>query len=210
MKKPASGISCRWCCTAPASTPWNFPTAMPCAARSPNARPRSSSTILARFRRRHRLGGRARQERFHRRGAADEHARRGRARSRQEHRHPAQAQHAAGAQEAVRDRSDRQSAAGSQARPAAERGLAHRADEALNNNWIEFWYQPKIDMRKRRLAGAEAYARARHPQHGIVLPASFMPNAKEDAVARLSELALNSALKAGFRSRTSASICGSR
>ncbi len=53
-------------------------------------------------------------------------------------------------------------------------------------------------MRKRRLAGAEAYARARHPQHGIVLPASFMPDAKEDAVARLSELALNSALKAGL------------
>ena len=71
-------------------------------------------------------------------------------------------------------------------------------DDALNNNWIEFWYQPKIDMRKRRLAGAEAYARARHPQHGIVLPASFMPNAKEDSVTRLSELALTSALKAGL------------
>ena len=40
--------------------------------------------------------------------------------------------------------------------------------------------------------------RARHPQHGIVLPASFMPGAKEDAVARLSELALTGALKAGL------------
>ncbi|MGH6682330.1 MAG: EAL domain-containing response regulator [Pseudolabrys sp.] len=71
-------------------------------------------------------------------------------------------------------------------------------EEALDNNWIEFWYQPKIDMRKKRLAGAEAYARARHPQHGVVLPAAFMPGAKEEAVARLSELALNSALKAGL------------
>lgn len=70
-------------------------------------------------------------------------------------------------------------------------------EEALKNNWIEFWYQPKIDMRKRRLAGAEAYARVRHPQHGVVLPASFMPGAKDDAVARLSELALSGALKAG-------------
>jgi EAL domain-containing protein (putative c-di-GMP-specific phosphodiesterase class I) len=71
-------------------------------------------------------------------------------------------------------------------------------DEALTNNWIEFWYQPKIDMRKKRLAGAEAYARARHPQYGILLPGAFMPNAKEDAVAKLSHLALNNALKAGL------------
>jgi len=70
-------------------------------------------------------------------------------------------------------------------------------DEALNNKWIEFWYQPKIDMRKKRLAGAEAYARARHPQHGILLPGSFMPGAKDDSVAKLSELALISVLKAG-------------
>ena len=71
-------------------------------------------------------------------------------------------------------------------------------DEALDNNWIEFWYQPKIDLRKKQLAGAEAYARARHPQHGIVLPGAFMPGAKEASVARLSELALTSALKAGL------------
>jgi EAL domain-containing protein (putative c-di-GMP-specific phosphodiesterase class I) len=71
-------------------------------------------------------------------------------------------------------------------------------DEALNNKWVEFWYQPKIDMRKKRLAGAEAYARVQHPQHGIVLPGAFMPGAKDDAIARLSELALDSALKAGL------------
>ncbi len=71
-------------------------------------------------------------------------------------------------------------------------------DEALNNKWIEFWYQPKIDLRKKRLAGAEAYARARHPQHGIVLPGAFMPGASEASIVKLSELALASALKAGL------------
>ena len=71
-------------------------------------------------------------------------------------------------------------------------------DEAINSKWIEFWYQPKIDLRKKRLAGAEAYARARHPQHGIVLPGAFMPGAKDGAVAKLSELALASVLKAGL------------
>ncbi len=35
-------------------------------------------------------------------------------------------------------------------------------DEALSNKWIEFWYQPKIDLRKKQLVGAEAFARARH------------------------------------------------
>ncbi|MGI8526237.1 MAG: EAL domain-containing protein [Pseudolabrys sp.] len=69
--------------------------------------------------------------------------------------------------------------------------------EALSNNWIEFWYQPKIDLRKKQLTGAEAFARARHPQHGIVLPAAFLPEASEADLLKLSELAVASALKGG-------------
>lgn len=68
--------------------------------------------------------------------------------------------------------------------------------EAFKNNWIEFWYQPKIDLRKKRLAGAEAFARARHPQFGILSPAAFMPGATEAELVALAELALVSALKA--------------
>src|ERR1019366_1026802 len=71
-------------------------------------------------------------------------------------------------------------------------------DDAIKNKWIEFWYQPKINLRKKQLGGAEAYARARHPQHGIVLPSAFMPSAPEPALLKLSELALDSALKAGL------------
>ncbi len=79
--------------------------------------------------------------------------------------------------------------------PAA---VAARLDllEALNSNWIEFWYQPKIDLRKRRLAGAEAFVRARHPQHGIVMPDTFLPGAADASLVKLSELALVTALKA--------------
>ena len=72
-------------------------------------------------------------------------------------------------------------------------------DEALASKWIEFWYQPKIELRKKRLAGAEAYARARHPQHGIVLPSAFMPGAQEPALVKLGEHALNSALTTAAR-----------
>ena len=32
-------------------------------------------------------------------------------------------------------------------------------DEALANGWVEFWYQPKIDLGKRQIAGVETFAR---------------------------------------------------
>ena len=70
-------------------------------------------------------------------------------------------------------------------------------DEAVRNNWIEFWYQPKIDLRKKQLAGAEAYARARHPQHGLALPDAFLPGAQEAALIKLGEMSLTNALQAG-------------
>ena len=69
--------------------------------------------------------------------------------------------------------------------------------EALRNNWVEFWYQPKIALKKKQLSGAEAFARVRHPQHGVLSPGSFMPNASEAALLALSEYGLISALKAG-------------
>jgi EAL domain-containing protein (putative c-di-GMP-specific phosphodiesterase class I) len=71
-------------------------------------------------------------------------------------------------------------------------------DEALRQGWIEFWYQPKIDLRKKQLAGVEAFARTRHPQYGVLAPAAFMPGATEPELQTLSELALTSALKASL------------
>jgi EAL domain-containing protein (putative c-di-GMP-specific phosphodiesterase class I) len=68
-------------------------------------------------------------------------------------------------------------------------------DEALQNNWIEFWYQPKIDLRRKRLAGVETYARARHPEHGVLQPACFMAGAEKDCLLALSELALRNSLR---------------
>ena len=70
--------------------------------------------------------------------------------------------------------------------------------EALKNNWVEFWYQPKVDLRRKQLAGAEAFARVCHPQHGVLKPASFMPGADAASVLTLAERALVSALKSGL------------
>jgi EAL domain-containing protein (putative c-di-GMP-specific phosphodiesterase class I)/CheY-like chemotaxis protein len=78
--------------------------------------------------------------------------------------------------------------------------VAGRIDlaEALSNNYIEFWYQPKIDLRKKQLVGAEAFARARHPVHGVLSPGAFMPGASESSLVTLSEAALAQTLRAGL------------
>jgi EAL domain-containing protein (putative c-di-GMP-specific phosphodiesterase class I) len=78
--------------------------------------------------------------------------------------------------------------------------LAGRVDlgEALARHWVEFWYQPKIDLRKKQLAGVEAFARVRHPEHGVLPPEAFIPAASEANLIALSELALGEALKASI------------
>ncbi len=63
-------------------------------------------------------------------------------------------------------------------------------DEALRNQWFEIWYQPKIDLKRKCLAGAEALARIRHPQLGVLLPGSFLPDVDENSVAQLAQHAL--------------------
>ena len=72
-------------------------------------------------------------------------------------------------------------------------------DEALKNGWIEFWYQPKIDLRKKQLAGVEAFARCRHPQFGVLPPGAFMPGASDGDLLTLSEQAIVNVLKSGLK-----------
>jgi EAL domain-containing protein (putative c-di-GMP-specific phosphodiesterase class I) len=68
-------------------------------------------------------------------------------------------------------------------------------DEALHNNWLEMWYQPKIDLRQKCLAGAEALARIRHPDYGVVLPASFVAGVDDDKLVSLTDHALRTTLR---------------
>jgi EAL domain-containing protein (putative c-di-GMP-specific phosphodiesterase class I)/CheY-like chemotaxis protein len=62
--------------------------------------------------------------------------------------------------------------------------------DALDRNWMELWYQPKIDLRTMKFSGAEGLARVRHPKHGVLSPASFLPKAGEEALIALTEWAL--------------------
>jgi EAL domain-containing protein (putative c-di-GMP-specific phosphodiesterase class I) len=80
---------------------------------------------------------------------------------------------------------------------AASPPAAIDLEEALQHSWVEFWYQPKIDLRKKMLAGAELLARVNHPQHGVLGPSTFIPNADKRSLFRLAEQALQEALRAG-------------
>lgn len=68
-------------------------------------------------------------------------------------------------------------------------------EEALAKGWLEIWYQPKIDLKRKCLAGAEALARIRHPEQGVLLPGSFLTDVSQESVARLTEHALVSTLR---------------
>jgi EAL domain-containing protein (putative c-di-GMP-specific phosphodiesterase class I) len=96
---------------------------------------------------------------------------------------------------------------------AAAAGAAGSLDEALRETWLELWYQPKIDIKQRCLAGAEALARIRHPARGVLLPADFLPGVDDDTLARLTEHALVTTLRdwavfdeAGFNLRLSINV----
>jgi EAL domain-containing protein (putative c-di-GMP-specific phosphodiesterase class I) len=65
---------------------------------------------------------------------------------------------------------------------------------AFKNGWVEFFYQPKIDLRKRMLVGMEVLARVRHPTAGILRPSSFLHQASHLELRRLGLASIRSAL----------------
>lgn len=46
--------------------------------------------------------------------------------------------------------------------------------QALENGYLEAFYQPKIECKSNRLVGFEALSRIRHPEWGLILPDSFI------------------------------------
>jgi EAL domain-containing protein (putative c-di-GMP-specific phosphodiesterase class I) len=68
-------------------------------------------------------------------------------------------------------------------------------DEALENNWLDIWYQPKIDLRRKCLAGAEALVRLQHPQAGFLWPEDYIGQLDHDGLTKLVEHAMLTALR---------------
>jgi EAL domain-containing protein (putative c-di-GMP-specific phosphodiesterase class I) len=67
--------------------------------------------------------------------------------------------------------------------------------DVLTRGWFELWYQPKIELRTMRLAGAEALVRARHPERGVLPPGVFLPGASEADMLALTERVIETALR---------------
>jgi diguanylate cyclase (GGDEF)-like protein len=63
-------------------------------------------------------------------------------------------------------------------RIARARTLEEHLPHATGRGEIEVHYQPQIDLRSGRAHGVEALARWRHPRHGLVSPAEFIPAAE--------------------------------
>lgn len=73
-------------------------------------------------------------------------------------------------------------------------------ESGLRNGEFEVYYQPKIHLRDRRLCGAEALVRWRHPQRGMVSPAEFIPvAARSGKLKSLTWSVLNMALENASR-----------
>jgi EAL domain-containing protein (putative c-di-GMP-specific phosphodiesterase class I) len=68
-------------------------------------------------------------------------------------------------------------------------------NQAIKKNWLELWYQPKIDLPTKRLYGAEGLIRVQHPKHGTLFPGSFLPGAGEDDMLRMTESVILTALR---------------
>jgi EAL domain-containing protein (putative c-di-GMP-specific phosphodiesterase class I) len=67
--------------------------------------------------------------------------------------------------------------------------------DALQRNLVKFLYQPKFDLKTNTMIGAEVVARVAHPQLGLVTTDQFPKAADEEALLKLSRLALVKALK---------------
>jgi EAL domain-containing protein (putative c-di-GMP-specific phosphodiesterase class I) len=55
---------------------------------------------------------------------------------------------------------------------------------ALDRGELELHYQPKADLRDRRIVGVEALVRWRHPDRGLVPPDDFVPLAEQSGLMR--------------------------
>lgn len=66
--------------------------------------------------------------------------------------------------------------------------------EALRANWLELWYQPKIEARSLTMSGAEALVRMRHPTWGTVPPAYFIPDETDPHFGALSDFVMTQAI----------------
>jgi diguanylate cyclase len=74
--------------------------------------------------------------------------------------------------------------------------LENQLHKALDQNQFRLYYQPKVDMKTRRMIGMEALIRWLHPELGLVSPGTFIPLAEVTGIiVPLGEWALQTACR---------------
>jgi diguanylate cyclase (GGDEF)-like protein/PAS domain S-box-containing protein len=68
--------------------------------------------------------------------------------------------------------------------PVRRLGLTGELRRAIEDDQLSLSFQPKVDAHQGALAGVEALVRWHHPQHGLILPEHFVPNAEHTGLIR--------------------------
>ncbi|TNH31410.1 EAL domain-containing protein [Micromonospora orduensis] len=85
---------------------------------------------------------------------------------------------------------------GLESRSLRRLGLAGDLRQALDQDELEVYFQPKVTLRDRRLVGVECLARWEHPTHGTVAPEDFVAVAEHTGqLSRLTEVVLREGLR---------------
>jgi EAL domain-containing protein (putative c-di-GMP-specific phosphodiesterase class I)/GGDEF domain-containing protein len=95
-----------------------------------------------------------------------------------------------------------------------EARMVHDLAQAIANRELALYFQPKVDAHSMQVTAAEALLRWKHPQHGMVSPAVFIPLAEKynlmEAIGAwvFEEACVNAAawLRSGLRMRVAVNI----
>jgi diguanylate cyclase (GGDEF)-like protein len=82
------------------------------------------------------------------------------------------------------------------AKAALRLGIEEELRRALEKGELRLFYQPKVDVARNEVCGAEALIRWQHPERGLVPPNDFIPVAEESGlIAAVGEWAINAACR---------------
>jgi len=78
--------------------------------------------------------------------------------------------------------------------------ILSQLDQAIDSGQVWVAYQPKLDLKTRKITGAEALARWTHPEKGPIAATEFIPAAEQnDRIGKLTDFVLDQAIAAAAR-----------